>query len=45
MVSSMRTLTVDLGDRAYPIFIGPDLIAEQALYRHIPWPSGDDRQQ
>ena len=33
MASSMRTLTVDLGDRAYPIFIGPDLIADGALYR------------
>ena len=37
MSSSMRTLTVDLGDRAYPIFIGTDLIADaSALYRpHI----------
>jgi len=36
MSSAMRTLTVDLGDRAYPIFIGTDLIADQGLYRpHI----------
>ena len=36
MSSSMRTLTVDLGDRAYPIFIGTDLIADERLYRpHI----------
>ncbi|MCP5433839.1 MAG: 3-dehydroquinate synthase [Chromatiaceae bacterium] len=32
----MRTLTVDLGDRSYPIFIGPDLVANSALYQpHI----------
>ncbi len=36
MASSMRTLTVDLGDRSYPIFIGPDLVANSALYQpHI----------
>jgi 3-dehydroquinate synthase len=29
----MRTLTVDLGDRSYPIFIGTDLIDDSALYR------------
>jgi len=29
----MRTLTVDLGDRAYPIFIGSDLIGDSGLYR------------
>jgi 3-dehydroquinate synthase len=28
----MRTLTVDLGDRAYPIFIGTDLIGSAELY-------------
>ncbi len=33
MPSAMRTLTVDLGDRAYPIFIGPDLIDDPSLYR------------
>ena len=33
---AMRTLTVDLGDRSYPIFIGAALIAERALYEpHI----------
>jgi len=32
----MRTLSVDLGDRAYPIYIGSDLIGDGALYRpHI----------
>jgi 3-dehydroquinate synthase len=29
----MRKLTVELGARAYPIFIGTDLIADPALYR------------
>ena len=29
----MRTLTVDLGDRSYPIFIGADLIDDSACYR------------
>jgi 3-dehydroquinate synthase len=29
----MRTLTVDLGDRAYPIFIGSGLISDSGLYR------------
>ncbi len=33
MSSPMHTLTVDLGDRSYPIFIGSDLIADGALYR------------
>ena len=33
MSSPMRTLTVDLGDRSYPIFIGTDLIDDSALYR------------
>jgi len=33
MSSPMHTLTVDLGDRSYPIFIGADLIADSALYR------------
>ena len=32
MASSMRTLTVDLGDRSYPIFIGSGLIGDAALY-------------
>ncbi len=32
----MRILTVDLGDRAYPIYIGTDLIGDAELYRrHI----------
>ena len=32
----MRTLHVDLGDRAYPIYIGPRLIGDAELYRrHI----------
>ena len=36
MADTTRTLTVDLGDRAYPIFIGSDLIGDSALYRpHI----------
>ena len=36
MSDTTRTLTVDLGDRAYPIFIGSDLIGDSALYRpHI----------
>jgi len=36
MSHSTRTLTVDLADRAYPIFIGSDLIGDSALYRpHI----------
>lgn len=36
MSSAMRTLTVDLGERAYPIHIGADLIGDGALYRpHI----------
>jgi 3-dehydroquinate synthase len=29
----MRTLTVDLGERAYPIYIGTDLIGNPDLYR------------
>jgi 3-dehydroquinate synthase len=29
----MRTLTVELGDRSYPICIGPDLIDRPELYR------------
>ena len=33
MSSAMRKLTVELGARAYPIFIGTDLIADPALYR------------
>jgi 3-dehydroquinate synthase len=33
----MRTLTVDLGDRSYPIYIGASLISDAELYRrHIP---------
>ena len=33
----MHTLTVDLGDRAYPIYIGCELIDNAELYRrHIP---------
>ena len=36
MSSTMRTLTVDLGSRAYPIYIGAGLISDSALYRpHI----------
>ena len=32
----MRTLTVDLGDRSYPIYIGSGLVGDAALYRpHI----------
>jgi len=32
----MRTLQVDLGDRSYPIFIGPDLLArDDLLSQHI----------
>lgn len=32
----MRTLTVDLGDRSYPIYIGADLLGQSNLYRpHI----------
>ena len=33
MAAPTRTLTVDLGDRAYPIYIGAGLIDEGALYR------------
>jgi 3-dehydroquinate synthase len=33
MSSAMRTLTVDLGERAYPIFIGTGLIDDAELYR------------
>ena len=29
----MRTLTVELGDRSYPIFIGPDLVDRADLYQ------------
>jgi 3-dehydroquinate synthase len=29
----MRTLTVDLGERTYPIFIGTDLVGDAELYR------------
>ena len=32
MSSAMRKLTVELGARAYPIFIGNDLIGDPALY-------------
>ena len=32
MSSPMRTLTVDLGDRGYPIFIGSGLIDDSTLY-------------
>ena len=36
MSAPRRTLSVDLGDRAYPIHIGPALIADANLYRpHI----------
>lgn len=36
MTALRRTLSVDLGERAYPIHIGPGLIADSALYRpHI----------
>lgn len=33
MSSPMHTLTVDLGDRAYPIFIGSELIADSQFYQ------------
>ena len=33
MSSPMRTLKVELGDRAYPIFIGADLLGDGDLYR------------
>lgn len=33
MSSPMRTLKVDLGNRAYPIFIGSDLIGDSSLFR------------
>ena len=33
MTEAMRTLTVDLGDRSYPIFIGAGLIGDPDLYR------------
>jgi len=29
----MRTLNVDLGERAYPIYIGPGLLADAEIYR------------
>lgn len=32
MSSATRTLNVDLGDRAYPIFIGPGLVGDSSLY-------------
>jgi 3-dehydroquinate synthase len=33
----MRTLSVDLGDRSYPIYIGASLVSDAELYRrHIP---------
>lgn len=36
MLLPMRTLTVDLGSRAYPIYIGTGLVANAELYRpHI----------
>ncbi|MEE3191785.1 MAG: 3-dehydroquinate synthase, partial [Pseudomonadota bacterium] len=28
----MQTLTVDLGDRSYPIYIGPGLLRNKELY-------------
>ena len=35
--STMKTVTVDLGDRAYPIYIGPGLLEQGELLRkHIP---------
>ncbi|MCP3661616.1 MAG: 3-dehydroquinate synthase [Gammaproteobacteria bacterium] len=37
METRPSTLTVELGDRSYPIYIGSDLIDQQALYStHIP---------
>ncbi len=33
----MRTLSVDLGDRSYPIYIGASLVSNAEIYRrHIP---------
>jgi 3-dehydroquinate synthase len=35
--SAMKTVTVDLGDRSYPIYIGPGLLEQGELLRkHIP---------
>ena len=35
--AAMKTVTVDLGDRAYPIYIGPGLLEQGELLRkHIP---------
>jgi 3-dehydroquinate synthase len=37
VTSAVHTLTVDLGERAYPIYIGTDLIGDAELYRrHVP---------
>ena len=37
MTTELTTLEVDLGDRAYPIYIGPGLLGRAELYRrHIP---------
>ena len=36
MSANLRTLTVELGDRSYPIYVGADLIGQSELYRtHI----------
>ena len=33
----MAVLNVDLGSRSYPIYVGPDLISQEDLYRrHVP---------
>lgn len=33
----MKTVTVDLGDRSYPIYIGTDLLSQGELLRkHVP---------
>ena len=37
MTSAVHTLTVDLGDRAYPLYLGTDLIGNAEFYRrHVP---------
>ena len=44
MASSMRTLTVDPATAPTRYSSAPTRLPT-ALYRHIPWPAGDDRQQ
>lgn len=37
MSETFRTLTLDLGERSYPIYIGPGLLGRaELLFRHIP---------